>query len=490
MRCSSLRVVGYLPVEVQRAYTWGLTNMFRRSSRPADAGASSGGDLIAHVASVATADNVDTLEEQLRRIEDEEAWRKSHTRLILQYNASSVAFWLLMIASLSFAALNAFYGYQGATADQVAGTIAYSAWVIAFLYATIELTVPVSAHLVSWEGQGAAKWAIRVIGTLAFGIGVGFSLLILQGKFASGADSAGARSEIVADALAGDRTSLTELQSQRAELARSVGVRDARSFETEVATILATPIGRKTLADTTDECSGTRKSATEREKCAQVDSLRRKVADAKTLAGLDERIATVRASLTGAVDKGQVARTANVQDKVISTITGWNMESIRLLKASFIAMMAALITHMLWAAHGMTVNAAISKRRDEMMRKNALKRAVDRHHAHEARAAEQTAAKFTALSGATKRVAAAIEAAPLLEQPAVLQVQRFFTERALLGEQFMCPISLAHDEYLTWARTNGVASMPIDRFAIVLEHAGLGVTRDGKIVGATMKGNS
>lgn len=465
--------------------------MFRRSARPADASASSGGDPIALAANHpslgtmhAGSSSLETLEEQLRRIEDEETWRQSHTRLILQYNASSIAFWLLIVASLAFATLNAFYGYQGASAE---GALA-GALVVAFLYATIELTVPVSAHLVSWEGQGASKWTIRVIGTLAFCIGVGFSLLILQGKFATGADTSSARSAIVADTIAGDRDSLRELQVQRSELARSVGVRDAVSYETEIASLLATPIGRKTLGDTTDECSGTRRTGNEREKCAQVDALRRKAADAKALAALDVRIASIRSNLTGAVDKGQVARTADVQDKVISKLTGWQMENIRLLKASFIAMMAALITHMLWAAHGMTVNAAISKRRDEMMRKNSLQRAVDRHKANEARTVEQTAAAFLTAAGANKRVAAAISVAPLLEQPAIVQVQRFFTERAVLGEQFVCSLGVAHDEYLSWATAQRLPSIPIDRFAQLVEQAGLGVTRDGKVVGAAMRG--
>lgn len=435
--------------------------------------------------SSAAASSVETLEEQLHRIHDEEAWRQSHTRLILQYNASSLAFWLLAVASLGFATLNGFYGYQGASAE---GAVA-AALVVALIYAAIELTVPISAHLVSWEGQGAAKWAIRVIGTVAFCIGVGFSLLILQGKFATGADSSSARSSIVADTLSGDRASFKELQAQRTELARSVGVRDAASYETEIATLLATPIGRKTVSDTTDDCSGTRRTGKEREVCADVDRLRRKAADAKSLASLDARIASIRSNLTGAVESGQLVRTADVQDKVISQLTGWNLDNIRLLKASFIAVLAGLITHMLWAAHGMTVNAAISKRRDEMMRKNSLQRAVDRRKAVEARTIEQTAAHFLSAAGANKRVATAISTAPLTEQPAIVQVQRFFTERGVLGEQFVCQIGLAHDEYVSWAKSNGLPVISVDRFASLAEQAGLGVTRDGKIVGAALKGS-
>lgn len=453
----------------------------RRSSRPEDAVASTG-DVLAGIP--APVDHLEMMEERLRRLEDEELWQKSHAQLVVSYNRSSIAFWLLCVASLSFAALNGYHGFfsSGGVA------IGFAAFVIGILYFTIELTVPVSAHLMSWGSKGESRWAVRGIGIIAYALGIGFSLLILQGKFSSGADSASAQSEARAAVFATDSEQLTANRDKAKALREKLSGRSADSFLAEMKAILATPAGkgnRSTLGEETDECQGSQRYKSRRDLCAKYNELRELREDALSL---DRANAEIQRLSGNMMDTSRTSvRSADVQDKVIARVLGVDMESIRLFKSSFIAMMAALLTHLLWAAHGYTVNSAIVKKRDELFERSALKRAMDRAQQRQQKTAEQTTAEFMKAKGTHERVASAVASAPLKEQPVAIQIQRYFTERAVMGDQFSMQVGVFHDDYAIWCKANQLAPTTVDRFVNIVSQLDLGVSADGRIVGAALR---
>lgn len=470
-----------------------------RKARPEDAGTSvsagAGGTTSAFTIPT-PGTHLEMMEERLQRLQDEEVWQQSHTQLVISYNKTSLAFWLLCSASLCFALLNGYHGFSSSGAA-VAGAAAF---IIGFLYFTIELTVPVSAHLMSWGAKGQARWAVRVIGIIAYALGVAFSLLILQGKFSSGADTASARAEAQATVYATDREQLETARQTVSSLRARVGSKSPDSVLDEMKVLLAQPMNkRESLGDTTDECQGQRRTAKERDLCSQYDTLKRLHGDAVTYAKAQSDVARLAGNMT---DVGRTSvRSADVQDKVIANLLGMKLENIQLFKASFIALMAALLTHLLWAAHGHTVNISIARKRDEVFEKNALKRALDRENSKKAaeeaaqaaaarRTAEETTAAFMKAQGTHQKVASAIATAPLKEQPVVVQLQRYFTERAIMGTDFTMQVGMFHDDYSLWAKNQGLTPVTIDRFVSIVKDVGLGISADGRVVGAAIRGGS
>lgn len=468
-----------------------------RKARPEDASASFGqGGATSNAKAYAIptpGTHVEMMEERLQRLNDEETWQQSHTQLVINYNKTSLAFWLLCSASLCFALLNGYHGFSSSGAAIAGG----AALIIGFLYFTIELTVPVSAHLMSWGAKGQARWAVRIIGIIAYSLGVAFSLLILQGKFSSGADTASARAEAQATVYSSDRDQLETARATVASLKGRVGGKNPAGIEGEMEVILSQTITqRDNLRSTTLSCTGQRKTSKERELCAQYDTLKRLHGDAVAYAAAQADVLRLTGNMTD-VSRTSV-RSADVQDKVIANLLGMKLENIQLFKASFIALMAALLTHLLWAAHGHTVNLSIARKRDEVFEKNALQRALDRENAKKAaeeaaqvaaarRTAEETTAAFMAAQGTHQKVASAIATAPLKEQPVVVQLQRYFTERSIMGPDFTMQVGIFHDDYAMWARNQGLTPVTVDRFVSIVKDVGLGVSADGRIVGAAIR---
>lgn len=494
----------------------------RRKTRPdADANASAGavgGSMSAAPPTLLTtsahASHIDLMHERMQQIQDAEEWENSHTSLVMKYNRASLAFWLLCICSLAFATLNGYHGFAASGGMAVGG----AAVIIAVLYFTIELTVPVSAHLMSWGSKGQSRWAIRMIGLTAYVLGVCFSLLILQGKFSSGAGNSAARTQAAEAIVSMDQENLKRARQTAATLGPKLNGRSADSIMSEMKAILATPMSRRdTLGDVTDECQGTKRNQQQRDLCAKYDGLRTLHADAIAYA---RALAEIEKAGTNLLDKGRSEGIGmDVQDKIFARLLGTDLSNIQLFKASFIAVMAALLTHLLWAAHGMTVNHSIAKKRDETFEKKALGRALERDRvakenavaraAEEARvarekaeaqareaermakaeadriAAETQAAFLAAKSGQT--IAMAVANAPLREQPVAIQLQRYFTERCIQGPEFTMPVGIFHDDYNVWCRGHMLQPVTVDRFVQLVKEIGMHLSVDGRVVGAALR---
>jgi hypothetical protein len=451
-----------------------------RNTRPGDATASSGSMGYVMPANLTTG-GLEAIDERLHQIKDEEAWRNSHTKLVLKYNFSSLSFWLLLIASLCFASLNAHHGYLGGLAS---GTIA--AVVIAFIYFTIELTIPVSAHWVSWAGDGGHKWTVRLIGIIAYGLGVIFSLLILQGNFAKSADSTQANTEVASLAFASDTHGLKQAMEQREQLVSKVK-RSVSAVKTELDTVLAAPFGKETLSSKTEDCTARRRPGRERDLCEKVDALKVEGGNAEALATLDEQIEKLKTGLMDRSKTGDNVQSSDASNKALSKLTGYSTKSIEAYKPSLLAMIAAFITHILWGAHGMTVNSGIRGRQREHMEVSALTRAVEREHRKVKLTAEETNAEFARRQGMQENVASTMMRSPLSEQPAAMQVQAFFTERTIMGDLYSQSVGIIHDDYAQWAKSGRLPILNISRFAEIVRGIGMAISADGRVLGAAIR---
>lgn len=457
--------------------------MLWRKERPEGVQAPLSGNSTATLNSVLSspANHLEAMEERLQRLNDETSWHESHTQMVIDYNKTSMAFWLLCAASSCFAILNGYHGWTSSGASN--GSIA--AAVIALLYFTIELTVPVSAHLASWGAKGQSRFILRGIGTIAFFLGVIFSLLILQGKFSSGADTQSALAEASSVVFQADKDGLETNRAKIRDLRASVGSRDEDSYNTEVLGLLGKSSGKVTVGKATDDCMGQRKTSVERETCATIDTLRRKAKDAKALALAEEKVNTFSLNLM------DTDRTKNkggdAQDRMFEKMFGISLENIKLFKASIIAVMAALLTHLLWFAHGMSVNYSIASRRDTVFERNALERALKREDTRKVTSAQETNAKFLLAQGTSSRVAAAVASSPLAEQPAAVQMQQYYTDCTVMGPDFSMQVGQFHDHYVIWAKSHGIQRpVPVGRFVDLAKQLGLGVSEDGRITGAAI----
>lgn len=424
-------------------------------------------------------------------MQDEETWEKQHASIVWQYNKTSTIFWVLCVCSLCFAALNGHHGFT--SSEKTVGL--FGAVSISVLYFFIEMTIPASSHLVSWQGQN--KWLIRICGTLALFLGIGFSLVILQSKFAGGADGAAARAAIIAKTINSDASEMDQAAARITSLRNRVGDKSAARYLEEMKAIMATQISkRETLGEMTNECQDNKRTSKQKELCTQYESLKGLREDALTLANEESRFANLRGSLKSS--SSEAVGNAHAADMVWSRITGFSLSNIQTFKASLIAMAAALLTHILWLAYGATVNGAIARKRVQVLSQNSLRRSVDRNRSQreqdalraaeeEARLARQTNADFLAAKSTQHKVLKAITAAPIVEQPAAIQIQKFFTEQTIMMDGMSSRIGDCHDHYSQWARGTGIVPLPLDRFIAVTKDVGLGVSSDGRIIGASLK---
>jgi hypothetical protein len=428
-------------------------------------------------------EDLDTLRERLNSIEDEELWQRSHTKMIVSYNAKSLAFWVLCFLTLCFATLNGYHGYTASGAS----VVGVSAMVIGFLYFNIELTIPISAHLMFWGNKGDTKIAIRLIGTLAFILGVMFSILIIQGKFSSGADSSSARQEATAIVFGSDKDQLVAAKERSTELRERVGGRSSSSFGSEIEAILASPMGKKgeTIGTKTRDCLASRKTGREREMCSKVDTLRRLKEDAISLEKSENDIKLLTENLTD-VERTSV-RSADSQDKVISEVIGQDAAKITLFRPSLIAVMAALLTHMLWAAHGRSVSLAIDRRRDGLFNKNKLRRVVDRRTKLIEDVKTQESDKRSKMAVTQHVIDSASLSAPLSEKSSPAQVMEYLNNYIIKVEGASAQVGLLHDHYSNWCKQNRISVIPIDRFSRVLKDLNHIIADDGRVVGVSLK---
>lgn len=439
-------------------------------------------------------DDIDELEERLQRLEDEESWEKSHTGLVLRHNFSSFPFYLLIIASCCFASLNALHGYNGAVSQGTTVALAISA-----LYFAIELTIPASSHMISWSGQGASTFLVRTIGLVSFCLAVFFSLLILQGKFSSSSETASRKSDIIRQTTRADQSSITQAISRRKELLE----KKSRPVATVEAEILAhkqlKTCGRRKRSDCwrgTSQCTNaTAKSS--RAYCDVYARLLGELGVAKELVTLDNRIEKLKVDVTtrdDVVDSGQ-------QDKIISTLTGIQESTVHLLKPSLLATVAALITHILWAGHGMVVNGTIVKKRAENLEKQRIRRKLDKAGTLKQTAeleAQRKAEDATALEErrqqeqtrqafAEKKVQAISATAPLHERPLYMQVEAFIAEKCSVSDGLLGFLGEMHDEYSFWAQQNRCQQVPVARFKEILDSISFSVSNEGRVSGIALK---
>jgi hypothetical protein len=428
-------------------------------------------------------ENIEDIKARLYSIEDEEFWQQSHRKLIISYNRSSMLFWALCFASLAFSTLNAYHGYTTSGAFST-GLVAV---VIGCLYFVIELTVPISAHLMSWGSKGESRYAVRLLGLFAYTLGVIFSLLILQGKFASGADTATAQSEGRAVVFSSDVNGVKDAQETVKSLSGRLSGRSSDSILAEMNSILAIRTAKKeTIAEATTNCTGDRNLSKERELCAKYDGLVRLHADAKTSEEAKQTIAKLSVNLLDTTRTS--TKSSNVEDKVISALSGVPLENIQMFKSSIIAIMAALLTHLLWAAHGLTVNLSISRKRDQLFTKNRLTRAVANADNMQAKFIADTQANFLLARGTPEKIAAAVSIAPLREQPVATQIQTYLNNCALLGDEYSMQAGTFHDHYCQWARNEGIVPISIDRFVATIKNLQFDVSSEGRVIGAAIKG--
>ena len=448
---------------------------WKRDSGAVSAGVSIAASLDAHA-----------IREQLAALEDEDQYNASHARNMLRHNVTSPLFWMLVVASTCFAGLNAHHGYVTSGGE---AAIAVSV-VIGMLYSVIEMTIPISAHLISWSAPGIAKVFIRLIGVVAFVLGVTFSLTILQSNFTTGAEQSQTRAENNADLLASDRAAFKQLTADVKSLSAELNGRSASSLDDDMKTLLAQPVtkGRPdTLADVTDSCTGERRTSKSREQCAQFDTLKRLRGKANDLATKQAELTQVSGRIRYASEDGTVTQ-ANKADAIIAGAFGFDVKNLTDIKPTIIALVAAFLTHILWAAHGASVNVSIARQRNSVLKKASLKRALITHERVAGERAAMVTREFMEKRGGVhEKAAAAIANASLMDQPIQLQVTQFLNERAVLGAEFEQSIGLIHDEYSRWATSNNVERISIDKFRGVLKSLGLDVARDGRVLGAALK---
>jgi hypothetical protein len=426
------------------------------------------------------------MEEELHRLTDEKTWSDSHLQQVISHNVKSVAFWVLLTGTLCFACLNSYYGFSS---TRLGENVLVSAIAIGILYFAMELTIPVSAHMLSWGAKGESRWLVRIAGAVAFGLGVSFSLLILQSKFSTGADTTAARSEARAAVASSDRSALAIAQKKVLDLTSRVGAKSEGQFQSEMAALLSTMVTRKeNLGDRTDGCRGQQRSSNERDLCQKYNALSTGREEASALAQANADVNRLTGNMMNS-NRSSV-RTANAQDVVLAKILGTTPETVTMFKASIIAAIAALIIHMLWGAHGFMVNAAIKDERNAMLGRAKLERAVGRAKEVAQRSVLETVAQFqSAQSGIA--IAHTLTNAPLREQPMAMQIHKYFTVRTNMGPAFSQQLGLVHDDYVMWCRDNQITHATVDRFGAMVKEIGVSanitVSHDGRVVGAALR---
>lgn len=429
--------------------------------------------------------NADHIREQLAALEDEERYNETHFRHVIRYNLTSPLFWVLMIASMCFAVLNAHHGWV-TSGGEIMATVALT---IAMLYFVIELTIPVSAHLMTWSAPGYVRYLVRFLGVVSFSLGVAFSLTILQSNFTTGAETAATRAENNSDLLKGDRDSFKSLSAEIVELRAKSGGRTESSIADDMKVLLAQTVrkGGDTVGEASNNCTGERNNKVVRETCAEFDRLSRQKSAAHDLAEKQAQLDNVRSRIGGASEEG-VAKNAKASDSVLAGMFGVNVDTLTSVKPTVIALVAAFLTHLLWAAHGASVNVAIARHRESALKRASLKRALDFASQHHEEHIKRVTQEFlTKRGGVNERAAAAIAGAQLADQPIHLQVTQFLNERTVMGPDFAQSVGVIHDHYSRWCGSNNVDRAPIDKFVSVLKTIGVDVASDGRVIGAAVK---
>lgn len=454
------------------------------------------------------------LREELAALEDEDGWHKQHAKLVRRYNLTSPYFYVLAAASLCFAVLNGIHGYTTSNGGGVdfSSAMFWTAVVIGGLYFTVELTIPVSSHFVSWSSEGWSRWLVRCVGVLAFAFGVMFSLTILQSKFTSSSDSAVTAMTTKAKLRSSESDDFDSLTTQIAELTVKVKGRSVDSIRRDIATALAQPVTKtKTVDEVTDGCTGPRKEAKAREVCAEVDSLNRMLGNAQDLEKLTGRRDDLAAALASSGTRGMVVGDALSSERPLAALLGWDANKLRMMKSAGVAAIAALLTHMLWLGYGAMVNSAVSAQRQIAIKRASLTRAVARSEAEDVARAGDISATFASKRGAhgmpgaippplpAMAVGLGVHAphvtvgagghSPIHEQQLIVQVQAFFNDQTVLGDAYAESIGAIHNAYMDWCRAQAPQLAParLDRFHHIVTQLHFVVTENGRVLGAALK---
>lgn len=482
----------------------------KTSSGTADASAVNDAALSVAMRKAMDADNdpVAALKDRLAQLSDHNAWESSYFRKAVTSNLKSVTFWPLATVTGAFALLNANHGYSTTAANALSNGAGLDvvAALVAAIYFVVEITIPGSAHLISWNTDSRVrKFTVRLIGSIAFVLGVTFSLTILQSKFVSGSDSAAAVADVKADEFKANKTGFASTSALIAELRTKVKGKTPDGIMSDIGTLLSQPSSErssKTVADASDECTGSRKLAKVREVCAEVDSLKRLYNDAKSLERLEGQAADFKQELTSG-KRGPLVADARAGDKILASITGLKIDALREWKSAMIPLVAALITHLLWTAHAFTINSSLENTRRAQAESVSLSRAIERLETAKARNVAETAAAFSSavrtvpIPNAVSHGVQTVTGAPLLAHDGTMNAhvtatQKFLLERTIMGDGYTQSIGIVYDHYTEWMNNPnsgvGLKALPLDRFKFLLTASmGLRVTDDGKLIGVAVK---
>ena len=246
----------------------------------------------------------------------------------------------------------------------------------------------------------------------------------------------------------------------------------------------------------TKQCTSATADAS-RAYCDVYAQLRGELAMAQEITTLSKVIESVKIEVK---DRDDIV-VSGKQDEIISQLTGYKKDTVELLKPSLLATVAALITHILWAGHGMIVNGSIAAKRDENLEKQRIRRQLDKagnlknaavadatrkQQLTEAETLRQEQEAVRAVT-AEKKVQATSAKAPLHERPLYMQVEAFIAEKCAVSSGLRGFLGAMHDEYSIWAQHNKCQQVPVGRFKEIVEQVDFPVSSEGRVSGLALK---
>jgi hypothetical protein len=180
---------------------------------------------------------------------------------------------------------------------------------------------------------------------------------------------------------------------------------------------------------------------------------------------------------------------------------GSSIENVQLFKGSIMALFAALLTHLLWAAFGITVNAEIARERESLIVGNSLIRAIARKKDEQATtqrdierekldAVEATKLAFELAKKPTevKSNKSAINDVSGLSQHSILvQLQEFLISCCVISPSLKVSVGILHDNYAQWCTVNGHSPIQVDKLVQLLRELKITVETDGSVCGVAIK---
>ena len=412
---------------------------------------------------------------ELERLSDIEVWQRSAVWHIFWLNFRSIRFYILSTGTFCFAALNGIHGYQAGISQGTSTAIA-----IAALYAAVEFSIPISAHMATWSGtKSGSKYAIRILGTVTLLLGMLFSLLILQGKFSSSSDGIFLKSEVTKQATNAELSSMRQAVRRRNYLA-SLNLLPPAAIKSKILSLKQEKScgrrGRSLCWKSTKGCTNATASKS-LDFCRRYATLASNLASSIELGRLNKRIDRLKVDVTSSSTEGIVSES---NDEVISLVTGLKKATIQLVKPSLLATIVAIIIHIMWSAHGMMVNSSVSSRMDEFLKRRELERFV-----------ESSRVGTNATHPPIVKPYTPKEYGDVIPQGSIGtggHVTKFIMSHCVYdsSSKHSVKISTLHDKYIPWAATNSAPNIDISSFTKVIKDLGYTVTTANEVVGMSM----